>query len=308
VKRVAVLSPLFYVALMAALTPLACGQAAAGDHPAPSSAPRGASSASPAGLPSPSPTTGGASAAAYTYLVILENRSYDSALTASFTASLAAQHTLATNYHAVAHPSLPNYLALTSGSTWGVTDDGFHPLAAGKDIGSQLSQAGLPWRAYMEGMTQGCFDSPYPYALKHNPFAYYGARCPEQVQPLDRLEADLESDRPPRFSFIVPDMCHDGHDCSKTEADRFLQSLYMRITASAPWRNGGLLLIAWDEDDESAGNHVAMLAITPKPRPQRLDIPLDHYSLLALIQDRLGVARLGEAIRARAIPDPTITT
>jgi hypothetical protein len=238
----------------------------------------------------------------------MENRSYNAALTGPFTASLASKYTLATQYRAVTHPSLPNYLALTSGSTWGITDDGWHPLPAGQDLGSQLTQAGVPWRAYMEGMARGCLDSPYPYALKHNPFAYYGGRCPGQVQPLDRLDGDLSSAQPPRFAFITPDMCHDMHDCSTTEGDRFLQSLFGRISGSPAWRQGALLLIVWDEDDGSSGNQVALIAVSPQGKPRRLDQTLDHYSLLALIQDRLRVPRLGAAIQATAVPDPTMAT
>jgi phospholipase C len=238
----------------------------------------------------------------------MENRSYSAALNAPFTASLASKYTLATRYRAVSHPSLPNYLAMTSGSTWGITDDGWHPLPAGQDLGSQMTQAGIPWRAYMEGMTRGCLDSPYPYALKHNPFAYYGGRCPSQVQPLDRLEGDLSSAQPPRFVFITPDMCHDGHDCSTAEGDRFLQSLFQRIAGSPVWRDRALLLIVWDEDDGSSSNQVPLIAVSPQGTPRRLDLQLDHYSLLALIQDRLGLARLGAAAQATPVPDPTITS
>jgi hypothetical protein len=238
----------------------------------------------------------------------MENRSYSAALNAPFTASLASKYTLATRYRAVSHPSLPNYLAMTSGSTWGIIDDGWHPLPAGQDLGSQMTQAGIPWRAYMEGMTRGCLDSPYPYALKHNPFAYYGGRCPGQVQPLDRLEGDLGSAQPPRFVFITPDMCHDGHDCSTAEGDRFLQSLFQRIAGSPVWRDRALLLIVWDEDDGSSSNQVPLIAVSPQGTPRRLDLQLDHYSLLALIQDRLGLARLGAAAQATPVPDPTITS
>ncbi|HYM66840.1 MAG TPA: alkaline phosphatase family protein, partial [Patescibacteria group bacterium] len=91
----------------------------------------------------------------------MENRSYSQLIGDPYIANLAGQYGLATNYHGVSHPSLPNYLALTSGSTWGIADDGYHQLPAG-GLGSQLTAAGIDWRAYMEGMTNGCFRSPYP--------------------------------------------------------------------------------------------------------------------------------------------------
>ncbi|HEY8952064.1 MAG TPA: alkaline phosphatase family protein, partial [Candidatus Dormibacteraeota bacterium] len=107
------------------------------------------------------------------FVIVMENRSYAEALAGRYTARLASEYSVANAYHGVSHPSLPNYLALTSGSTWGITDDGYHRLPAG-GLGAQLTSAHILWQAYMEGMTNGCFNSPYPYALKHNPFAYYG--------------------------------------------------------------------------------------------------------------------------------------
>jgi hypothetical protein len=231
----------------------------------------------------------------------MENRSFATAVAQPYTASLAARYAVATNYRAVAHPSLPNYLALAAGSTYGVTDDGYHSLPAG-GIGVQLTERGLPWRAYMEGMTRGCLDSPYPYALKHNPFAYLGGACPPDVVPLTRLDADLAG-ATPAFTWITPDLCHDGHDCSSRQADDFLSSLVPRILASAAWRDGGLLLITWDEDDGNAANRVATLVVAPALRAHATGAALDHYSLLATVEDRLGLPRLGRARGAATLAD-----
>src|SRR5258708_7955377 len=82
----------------------------------------------------------------HVFVIVMENKSPEEALAGSFTASLAATYREAANYRAVAHPSVPNYLALTSGSTWGVTDDSYHALPA-QDIGDQLSQAHVSWRS-----------------------------------------------------------------------------------------------------------------------------------------------------------------
>ncbi len=126
----------------------------------------------------------------------MENTGLARALRSKPIAALASRSLLATNYHAVARPSLPNYLALTSGSTWDITDDDYHVLPPG-GLGAQLTAAGISWRAYMEGLTAaGCTRSPYPYALKHNPFAYYGGACPSNVVGLEALEADLQGDTP----------------------------------------------------------------------------------------------------------------
>ena len=141
--------------LGAACAPRATAQVAA--TPTPSQIPV---DTSPTAQPSP---VGGPS---HVFVIVMENRSYSQAIASGYESQLAAQYGMATNYHGVSHPSLPNYLALTSGSTWGIADDGFHALPAG-GLGAQLTDAGIEWRAYMEGMSNGCFHSPYPYALKH---------------------------------------------------------------------------------------------------------------------------------------------
>ena len=230
----------------------------------------------------------------------MENHSYARALSGSYTASLAKNYSIATDYHDVGNPSLPNYLALTSGNTWGIADDGYHRLPAG-GIGAQLTSAGILWRAYMEGMTNGCFSNTYPYALKHNPFAYYGGTCPSQVVNFSHFAADM-STLVPNFVWITPGLCHDGHDCSTSTGDRFLAQTVPLILATDAWKNNGLLLITWDEADGS-DNHVLTLAIQPNPREHASARAYNHYSLLATVEDRLGLARLGRAADAKAMTD-----
>ncbi len=231
----------------------------------------------------------------------MENTSLATALRAPSISSLASKYTLAINYHAVSSPSLPNYLALTSGSTWGITDDGYHALPAG-GLGAQLTTAGVSWRAYMEGLTSaGCMQSPYPYALKHNPFAYYGGSCPENVVPLDALDSDLAHDTP-RFVWITPGLCHDGHDCALAESGPWLDGLVARIVASAAWRDGGALFIVWDEGD-GRSSVVPLIVAMPDRASGRVDAVYDHYSLLAAIEDAFGLPRLGAAREARPLTD-----
>src|SRR5207237_8999949 len=87
--------------------------------------------------------------------------------------------------------------ALTFGKTWNVSDDR-HPTLRAEDLWTQLTKAGVGWRAYMEGLdSRGCLDSPVPYDPGHNPFAYYGGGCPPNVVPLTRLSADLAAPPPP---------------------------------------------------------------------------------------------------------------
>jgi hypothetical protein len=230
----------------------------------------------------------------------MENRSYDQAIAGGYTAQLAASYAAATDYHGITHPSLPNYLAMTSGDTWGITDDGYHPLPAG-GIGAQLDAANITWRAYMEGMTGTCFQSPPPYALKHNPFPYYGNKCPPQVVPFTQFDSDMAGEVP-RFVWITPDLCNDGHDCSTAVADKWLSQTVPKILSTPAWQQDGLLLITWDEGEDAA-NHVLTLVIQPNPVAHTSSHPYDHYSLLASIEDRLGVPRLGHAAEATAMND-----
>ena len=217
-----------------------------------------------------------------------------------YIAQLAQQYAYTSDYHGISHPSLPNYLALTSGSTYGVADDGWHKLPAG-GLGAQMTGAGITWRAYMEGMSNGCFNSPYPYALKHNPFAYYGGACPTEVVPFSDFANDMQGDVP-RFVWITPDLCHDGHDCSNATVNAWLAQTVPAILDSPAWQDNGVLFITWDEGEDSA-NSVLTLVIHPNPLLHRSDRSYNHYSLLATIEDDLGVQRLGAAAQATAIDD-----
>ena len=168
---------------------------------------------------------------------------------------------LATNYFAVARPSLSNYLAMTSGSTWGITDNGYHELPSAVDLGAQLTRAGISWRAYNEGLTDtGCLRSPYPYALKHNPFAYYGGKCPPNVVPLTALAADLAGDTP-RFSWIKPGLCNDGHDCALDVAGAWLEATVSQLLASPAWRPNSLIFIVWEEGNGGDCNLVPLIVV-----------------------------------------------
>ena len=246
-------------------------------------------------LPAPAPQRN-------VFIIVMENHSADQALHGPFTASLAAKYRVADNYHAVAHPSVPNYLALTSGSTWGVQDDSFHSLPL-QDLGTQLTDAHISWRAYMEGMTgAGCLRSPLPYDPGHNPFAFYGGACPSNVVPFSAFATDI-SGPTPRFVWITPDRCHDTHDCAVSAGDDWLRQVVSQITGSAAWKANGVLFITWDEDDGSADNHVLTLVIQPGRGHKNSTPPYTHYSLLATIEDLFGVGRLGQAAQASPMSD-----
>jgi acid phosphatase len=233
-------------------------------------------------------------------VIVMENRSASEAMSGHYTSQLAARYAYASNYHGVSHPSLPNYLAITSGSTWGIADDGYHTLPAG-GLGAQLTRAGISWRAYMEGMSNGCFNSAYPYALKHNPFAYYGGACPSQVVSFSRFSGDMTSSVP-RFVWITPNMCNDGHDCPTATADAWLAKTVPLILATNAWKQGGVLFVTWDEGEDSA-NSVLTIAIRPNGVHRVSTRSYNHYNLLATIEGQLGLGRLGAAANAAPMSD-----
>jgi phospholipase C len=249
---------------------------------------------------SPSPPTTATPMPSHVFVIVLENRSYSQAIAGPYEGALSKQFAAATNYHGVSHPSLPNYLAMTSGSTWGIADDGFHALPAG-GLGTQLTSAGITWRAYMEGMNNGCFRSGYPYALKHNPFAYYGSACPSEVVPFTQFASDMKGDVP-RFVWITPGLCHDGHDCSTAVAEAWLKETVPLILSTPAWQQGGVLFVTYDEGEDTA-NSVLTVVVRPKPVTHTSAVAYNHYSLLATIEDLLGVPRLGAARNASAMTD-----
>ena len=268
--------------------------------PAATTTPTSSQSESPR-TPEPTPPETPTPPTPHVFVIVMENASLATTLNAPPIQRLVAKYALATNYHAVSSPSLPNYLAMTSGSTWGITDDAYHVLPAG-GLGAQLTTAGVSWRAYMEGLTSaGCLRSPYPYALKHNPFAYYGGSCPENVVPLDALDADLAGDTP-SFVWITPGLCHDGHDCPLATAGVWLEDLVAQIVTSPAWRDHGTIFVVWDEGD-GRSSVVPLIVATPDLESRRVDALYDHFSLLAAIEDAFGLPRLGAAKEARPLTD-----
>jgi phosphatidylinositol-3-phosphatase len=231
--------------------------------------------------------------------IVMENRSYSDAIGAPYIHGLATACGLATNFHAEAHPSLPNYVAMTSGSTQGIHDDAGpaqHPLTAP----SIFSQLGGGWRALEDAMPSPCLRADSGrYAVRHNPAAYFAnvaSSCDAQDVRLGAAP-DLSA----RFTFVTPDLCHDMHDCSTVAGDKWLAGFVPQILRSSEYAAGRTaVFLTWDEDDGSASNHILTVVIAPHVRPgTRSAAAFDHYSLLRTSEDLLGLpAKLGAAARA----------
>ncbi len=265
-----------------------------------------------ASTPQPGAAAESRSAAqSHVFLIVLENREAEEVIgnpQAPYLNRLAHRGVLATRYHGITHPSLPNYLALLGGSTFGIAENCLDCLVHGDSLAGQLSRAGISWRAYMGGMPSACYrgDGAGAYAKRHNPFMYFpaiasrAARC-ARVVPERRLGADLRRHRLPAFGWLTPDLCADAHDCGIEEADRHLSRLAPRIVRQLGPR--GLLIVTFDEGTTdagccggAAGGRVATILVGPRlRRGARIRRPADHYSLLAALEDRFGLPRLRHA-------------
>jgi phospholipase C len=262
---------------------------------------------------------GTASKAHYRHVVWIwmENRTYDAVINGTGEAPELGRYAdkcgLATNYHGITHPSLPNYVAAVGGSTFGITTD-CTPADCSVDKTSlygQVSKAGLGWRAYAESMTAKCDQTSYgTYAARHNPAVYFtpiANECQHRDVPMggaDGRFAHALANGLPAFSFVTPNLCDDGHDCSTQVADTWLGTWLDRITASPVYAAGKtVVFVTWDESTgESPDNHIATVVIAPTVQPgTRVDRRFDHYSLLRTTEQILGLPFLRNAADARSM-------
>jgi hypothetical protein len=180
-------------------------------------------------------------------VVVFENKSYGQVIgspSAPTFNRLARTGALLTRYYGLAHPSLPNYLALVSGSTHGVTTDCLTCSVRARNLVDLLEARGRSWKVYAEGLPRSGFTGAQVgrYVKKHNPFLYFAdvaanPRRRQRIVPLSQLRPDLASHRLPSFSLVVPDLCHDMHDCPVAIGDRWLRGLVPALLGSG--RLGG---------------------------------------------------------------------
>jgi hypothetical protein len=216
--------------------------------------------------------------------------------------ALAHRYATLTHYDAVAHPSLPNYLALVSGSTQGITSDCTDCVVHARSLADTLAAAGKTWKTYAE-------DLPYPgytggssgrYAKKHDPFLYFrhvaaSRALRDRVVPSTRLARDLARRRLPDFSLVVPNLCNDMHDCPVATGDAWLRAHVVPLLRS-PALRGGVVFVVFDEgtSDTGGGGRVVALALGPTvKRGSRFTKGTNHYGLLRTIEDAWGLPRLG---------------
>ncbi len=243
-------------------------------------------------------------------VVVFENHSASRILgqTGSPFRWLAHRYARLTRYDAVAHPSLPNYLALVSGSTQGVHHDCTRCVFRGPTLAGTLAAHSRTWKMYVEHLplyrSQGArITGPEKARL---PFLYFGGRAARRVTvPLSVFFRDLRARRLPSFSLVIPDLCHDMHSCSVATGDRWLRRFLRPLLEPGALRRTAVFIV-FDEgprhDTGGGGGRVAAIVAGPLVRPHSVSVaPLDHYSLLRTIEDAFGLPAIGHSAAARPI-------
>jgi phospholipase C len=270
----------------------------------------------------------GTAAAPHSYQHVIwiwmENHSFSDIIgnksQAPYLNSLAASCGLATNYHNATHPSLPNYLAATSGLAqadlpWlSFLDCGVSVVC--DTSASNIFGQGETWKAYQESMPSNCDRSNSgKYAVRHNPPPYFTSLsgCASRDVPYTQLATDLAKNALPAFSFITPNLIDDMHDGTIAHGDAWLAAHLPAILTSAQYRTSSTaVFITWDEgsggysiedcDDTGTSDnscHVPTIVISPTtPAGATSGAFFDHYSLLATAEQLLGLPKLRSAASA----------
>ena len=271
----------------------------------------GSTAARGQGSTTPTLRAGRVATKSHVVVLVMENKEAQQVIgsaDAPYLTRLSRRQGLAVNSFAIRHPSLPNYVALISGSTQGITDDCTDCAANAPNVAGQLDQAGRTWGAYLEGLPAPCARPAFAgrYAKKHDPFAYDDAiagdpkRCAHRM-PLTRLAGDIRRNRLADFVFIVPDLCNDTHDCPVSTGDNFLRGIVPGLLpALGPH---GYLVITYDEGGTDngccGGSHGGRIATVVAGRDvragARMTRAVDHYGVLATIESTFGLPHLGAA-------------
>ena len=217
--------------------------------------------------------------------------------------SLARDSAVFTNSHALTHPSQPNYLALLSGSTQGVTSDATpRTHFAAPNLGGELIAAGLSFAGYSESLPRAGYtgDDVGDYARRHAPWVNFTDVPASASLPFSRFPGNFGT--LPTLSFVIPNLQHDMHSGSVEDADRWLQS---KISAYARWARGhnSLLIVTWDEDSGTSSNHIATLFWGAHIRAGNYSETVTHYRVLRTLEDMYGVAHAGNSANVAPITD-----
>jgi phosphatidylinositol-3-phosphatase len=243
-------------------------------------------------------------APAHIVLVVLENHSYGDIIgnpAAPFINGLAREGALFTRSLAVTHPSEPNYLALFSGSTHGITDDSCPHTFRSPNLAADLAAARRSFTGYAESLPArgSAVCASGEYARKHVPWADFANVPAASSQPLTNFPGSNFAALP-TVAWVIPNLCHDMHDCSVPTGDSWLRQ---HLGGYARWAQTqhSLLIVTWDEDDSSAANHIPTIFVGQPVRAGTYGQRITHYNVLATIEAAYQLRRDGSAAAAAPI-------
>ena len=239
-------------------------------------------------------------------MVLEENHSYSSVIGSSsmpYLNSLAAKNTLATNYYGNTHPSIGNYFMLTTGQIVS-NNDSYTGTVTGDNIVRRIMTAGKTWKSYAESLPSTGYvgGDVSLYRKHHNPFVYLSdvvnsSNQRQNLVSLSQFKTDRDANHLPDFSFVIPNVCNDAHDCSLATADSWLKTNIAPLLATAPFQAGGdgLLMIVFDEstasDTAHGGGHVAMVVVGPKVKHgYKSTVFYQHQSALRTALKAMGIS------------------
>lgn len=243
--------------------------------------------------------------------ILLENEEASSVFEAGpYETYLAEHYTYTAEDYAVCHPSEPNYLALTGGSTFGRCGTDAYTVIDNESIADLIQLRGLSWGEFAESMPVPCdTHNAYPYMVKHNPFVFYqdivnnSARCDSHVVNFTAWNADVAANTVPNYAFITPNMLNDGHDTSVSYADAWLSG-WLAPLLKQPFAKSTLFIVTYDEgatnNGYSVGNtslwggQIFTVFVSPYTRDGGLYAPpVSHYNVLTTTEWLLGIGSLG---------------
>lgn len=245
-----------------------------------------------------------AQSAGHVFVVVEENHSYSSVMNTTampYVKSLAGKYGLATQFYANTHPSIGNYFMLTTGKTI-TNNDSYNSTVTADNIVRHFLTGGISWKVYAEGLPYAGYlgGDTNGYVKHHDPFAYFSdvvnsSSEKYNIVPFSRFATDLKNYTLPRYSFIIPNKCHDAHDCSLSAADSWLKTYVAPLVSSATFQKDGLLIILFDESSSSdtahGGGHVVAAVIGPKVKSSYKSTTFyQHQSVLKLTMHALGLS------------------
>ncbi|MGA7988528.1 MAG: alkaline phosphatase family protein [Candidatus Dormiibacterota bacterium] len=283
----------------------------ASSTPTPTPTPTATATPTPTATPTATPTV--TSQTRHVMVIMEENKGYQATLGSCgsdpYLCSLASQYATYTNWNGISHPSLPNYLAVTAGSTFGCASDACTGGYNATSLGGQLNSAGIPWTAYMESMPSPCdtVGSAGLYARKHDPFVFFNDvlnnGCAGNVVPYPGaagLLSDLNGPGASQFVWITPNLNDDMHDGTVQQGDAWLKANIAPVLSS-PWFTNfdSTVIVTMDENDAQSGTgggQVPMVVISNDALGQgTVSTPGNLYGTLRAIEEAFGLGYLGAA-------------